>query len=198
MLSLATLSLSLLFSFAAAQSSAITWIEPGVSAAPFAYAGSVVDACPGTTVIALQCTSAGSDNAFTDLCGSDAPSMTMTVGPSQVHFHGSTATSGLDFQMDMTCDIDESSATCTDSTSWSAVGTSTDSAQSSTYAVDAMATHSAEVTAGADKLDNTGKCTASSGSGKGRDGAKDSAAGGRLAVGMGLLGVSSFVGMLLL
>lgn len=73
MLSLATLSLSLLFSFAAAQSSAVTWIEPGASAAPFAYAGSIVDACPGTTVIALQCTSAGSDNALTDLCGSDAP-----------------------------------------------------------------------------------------------------------------------------
>lgn len=123
--------------------------------------------------------------------------MTMTVGPSQVHFHGSTATDGLDFEMDMTCDIAES-ATCTDSTSWSAAGTSTETAQSSTYNTASMATHSADVTAGVDKLDNTGSCTATSGSGKGRDGSDDESAGGKLAVGMGLLGVTSFVGMLLL
>lgn len=120
----------------------------------------------------------------------------MTVGPSQVHFHGSTEETGLAFDMDMTCDIDENSATCTDSTSWSAVGTSTDSAQSSTYDVASMATHTAEVTAGADKLDNTGSCTGSSGSGKGKAG--DESAGGRIAVGMGLLGATSFIGMLLL
>lgn len=124
--------------------------------------------------------------------------MTMTVGPSQVHFHGSTATSGLEFEMDMTCDIDEASATCTDSTSWAAVATSSDSAQSSTYAVSAMATHSAEITAGADALDNTGTCTGTSGDGKGRKGKDDKSAGNRLAVGMGVLGAASFVGMLML
>ena len=122
--------------------------------------------------------------------------MTMTVGPSQVHFHGSTATSGLDFEMDMTCDIDESSATCTDSTSWSAVATSTESVETTTLNVASMATYSAEITAGADKLDNTGKCQATS---KGKKSGKDSeSAGGRLAIGMGLLGATSFVGMLLL
>lgn len=124
--------------------------------------------------------------------------MTMTVGPSQVHFHGSTETEGLNFELDMTCDIDESSATCTDSTSWSAVGTSTDSSDSSTYDIASMATHTAEITDGADKLDNTGSCTAATGSGKGRDGAEDSGAGDRLAVGMGLIGFTSFIGMLLL
>jgi hypothetical protein len=124
--------------------------------------------------------------------------MTMTVGPSQVHFHGSTATSGLDFEMDMTCAIEESSATCTDSTSWSAVGTSTDSAETTTMNVASMATYSADITAGADKLDNTGKCTGVTGSGKKGSGKGSKSAGGRLAVGMGLLGATSFVGMLLL
>jgi hypothetical protein len=124
--------------------------------------------------------------------------MTMTVGPSQVHFHGSTATSGLDFEMDMTCAIDESSATCTDSTSWSAVGTSTDSAETTTVNVASMATYSAEITAGADKLDNTGKCTGVSGSGKKGSAKGSKSAGGRLAVGMGLLGATSFIGMLML
>lgn len=122
----------------------------------------------------------------------------MTVGPSQVHFHGSTATSGLDFEMDMTCDMDEASATCTDSTSWSAVATSTESVETTTVNVASMATYSAEITAGADKLDNTGKCTGVTGSGKKGSGKKDESAGGRLAVGMGLLGATSFVGMLLL
>jgi hypothetical protein len=73
MLSLVTLSLSLLLSFATAQSTAVSWFEPGPSAGSFAYAGEVLDACPGTTVLALQCTSAGSDNAMTALCGTDAP-----------------------------------------------------------------------------------------------------------------------------
>lgn len=123
--------------------------------------------------------------------------MTMTVGPSQVHFQGSTATDGLDFEMDMTCDIDSASATCTDYTSWSAAGTSTSTEKASTYNTASMATHSAEITAGADKLDNDGKCTATSGSGKGRDGG-DESAGNKMAVGMGLVGVTSLVGMLLL
>jgi hypothetical protein len=112
--------------------------------------------------------------------------MTMTVGPSQVHFHGSTATSGLDFEMDMTCAIDESSATCTDS------------AETTTVNVASMATYSAEITAGADKLDNTGKCAGVSGSGKKGSGKGSKSAGGRLAVGMGLLGATSFIGMLML
>jgi hypothetical protein len=73
MLSLVTLSLSLLLSFATAQSTAVSWFEPGPSAGSFAYAGEVLDACPGTTVLALQCTSAGSNNAMTALCGTDAP-----------------------------------------------------------------------------------------------------------------------------
>lgn len=73
MLSLVTLSLSLLLSFATAQSTAVTWLERGPSAGAFAYAGEVLDACPGTTVLALQCTSAGSDNGFTELCGTDGP-----------------------------------------------------------------------------------------------------------------------------
>jgi hypothetical protein len=68
-----TLSLSLLLSFATAQSTAVSWFEPGPSAGSFAYAGEVLDACPGTTVLALQCTSAGSNNAMTALCGTDAP-----------------------------------------------------------------------------------------------------------------------------
>jgi hypothetical protein len=72
MLSLVTLSFSLLLSFATAQSTQVTWIEPGPSAGAFTYAGSVVDACPGTTVLALQCIS-GSGNSFTELCGTDAP-----------------------------------------------------------------------------------------------------------------------------
>jgi len=122
--------------------------------------------------------------------------MTMTVGPSQVHFHGSTATSGLDFEMDMTCDIAESSATCTDSTSWSAVATSTESVETQTLNVASMATYSAEITDGADKLSNTGKCKATS-KGK-KSGGDDKSAGDRLSIGMGLLGVTSFVGMLLL
>lgn len=193
MLSLVTLSFSLLLSFATAQSTQVTWIEPGPSAGAFTYAGSVVDACPGTTVLALQCIS-GSGNSFTELCGTDAPAMTMTVGPSQVHFHGSTATSGLDFEMDMTCDIAESSATCTDSTSWSAVATSTESVETTTLNVASMATYSAEITDGADKLSNTGKCKATSK----KSGKNGESAGARVTIGMGLLGVTSFVGMLLL
>ena len=120
--------------------------------------------------------------------------MTMTVGPSQVHFHGSTSTTGLDFEMDMTCDIAESSATCTDSTSWSAVATSTESVETTTLNVASMATYSAEITDGADKLDNTGKCKASTKK-AGKDG---ESAGVRMTIGMGLLGATSFVGMLLL
>lgn len=193
MLSLVTLSFSLLLSFATAQSTQVTWVEPGPSAGAFTYAGSVVDACPGTTVLALQCIS-GSGNSFTELCGTDAPAMTMTVGPSQVHFHGSTATSGLDFEMDMTCDIAESSATCTDSTSWSAVATSTESVETTTLNVASMATYSAEITDGADKLSNTGKCKATSK----KSGKNGESAGARVTIGMGLLGVTSFVGMLLL
>lgn len=73
MLSLVTLAISLLFSLAFAQSTDVSWIEPGSGSGEFAYAGSVVDSCPGTTILALQCTSAGSDGAFTDLCGSDGP-----------------------------------------------------------------------------------------------------------------------------
>jgi hypothetical protein len=69
MLSLVTLSFSLLLSFATAQSTQVTWIEPGPSAGAFTYAGSVVDACPGTTVFALQCIS----GSRTELCGTDAP-----------------------------------------------------------------------------------------------------------------------------
>ena len=72
MLSLVTLSFSLLLSYATAQSTAVTWIEPGPSAGSFAYAGEVLDSCPGTTVLGLQCTSAGS-GAFTELCGTDGP-----------------------------------------------------------------------------------------------------------------------------
>lgn len=193
MLSLVTLSFSLLLSFATAQSTQVTWIEPGPSAGAFTYAGSVVDACPGTTVLALQCIS-GSGNSFTELCGADAPAMTMTVGPSQVHFHGSTATSGLDFEMDMTCDIAESSATCTDSTSWSAVATSTESVETTTLNVASMATYSAEITDGANKLDNTGKCKATTK----KNGKNGESAGVRLTIGMGLLGITSFVGMVLL
>jgi hypothetical protein len=127
-------------------------------------------------------------------CTNSKQSMTMTIGPSQVHFHGSTATPGLDFEMDMTCDINESSATCTDSTSWSAVETSTESVE--TLAVASMATHTAEITKGAGKLDHTGKCTGvskSSEKGKG-----DKSSGERLAVSMGVVGLTSFVGMLLL
>ena len=120
--------------------------------------------------------------------------MTMTVGPSQVHFHGSTATSGLDFEMDMTCDIAESSATCTDSTSWSAVATSTESVETTTLNVASMATYSAEITDGADKLSNTGKCKATSK----KSGKNGESAGARVTIGVGLLGVTSFVGMLLL
>ena len=120
--------------------------------------------------------------------------MTMTVGPSQVHFHGSTAASGLDFEMDMTCDIAESSATCTDSTSWSAVATSTESVETTTLNVASMATYSAEITDGADKLSNTGKCKATSK----KSGKNGESAGARVTIGMGLLGVTSFVGMLLL
>lgn len=123
--------------------------------------------------------------------------MTMTIGPSQVHFHGSTEATGLNFEMDMTCAIDESSATCTDSTSWSAVGTSTESLETTTLAVASMATYSAEITEGAKKLDNTGKCTGVKESSK-KGGKNGESAGGRLAVGMGLLGATSFVGMLLL
>ena len=130
-------------------------------------------------------------NIYTNLT---QQAMTMTVGPSQVHFHGSTATSGLDFEMDMTCDIAESSATCTDSTSWSAVATSTESVETTTLNVASMATYSAEITDGADKLDNTGKCKAPSKK-SGKDG---ESAGARVTIGMGLLGVTSFVGMLLL
>jgi hypothetical protein len=98
--------------------------------------------------------------------------------------------------MDMTCDINESSATCTDSTSWSAVETSTESVETSTIAVASMATHTAEITKGAGKLDHTGKCTGvskSSEKGKG-----DKSSGERLAVSMGVVGLTSFVGMLLL
>lgn len=98
--------------------------------------------------------------------------------------------------MDMTCAIDSQSATCTDSTSWSAVGQSTDYAGTTTVNIASMATYSAEITAGAKKLDKkNGKCTGVSKSDKS---SKDSSAGGRLAVGMGLLGATSFVGMLLL
>lgn len=122
-------------------------------------------------------------------------SMTMTIGPSQVHFHGSTSTPGLDYEMDMTCDINESSATCTDSTSWSAVETSTESVETSTVAVASMATHTAEITEGAKKLDHTGKCTGVSKSEKGKG---DKSSGERLAVSMGVVGLTSFVGMLLL
>lgn len=71
MLSLVTLSISLLFSFATAQSQ-VTWLEPGNTAGAFAYAASVVDACPDTTILALQCTSGAAD-ALSDLCGSDGP-----------------------------------------------------------------------------------------------------------------------------
>jgi hypothetical protein len=73
MLSLVTLSLSFLVTFATAQNTAITWLEPGPAAGAFSYAGAVLDACPGTTIIALQCTAAGSDNAYSDICGTDGP-----------------------------------------------------------------------------------------------------------------------------
>jgi predicted RNA methylase len=73
MLSLVTLSLSFLVTIATAQNSAVTWLEPGPAAGAFSYAGAVLDACPGTTVIALQCTAAGADNAYTDICGTDGP-----------------------------------------------------------------------------------------------------------------------------
>ena len=73
MLSLVTLSLSFLFTFATAQSTAVTWLEPGPAAGAFSYAGAVLDACPGTTIIALQCTSGGADNAYSDICGTDGP-----------------------------------------------------------------------------------------------------------------------------
>jgi hypothetical protein len=61
-----------------------------------------------------------------------------------------------------------------------------------------MATYSAEITAGIDKLDRTGKCTGVTGSGKNSSGKDGESAGGRLAVGMGLLGATSFIGMMLL
>ena len=73
MLSLVTLSLSFLLTFATAQSTTVTWLEPGAGAGAFSYAGAVLDACPGTTILALQCTAAGSDNAYSDICGSDGP-----------------------------------------------------------------------------------------------------------------------------
>ena len=73
MLSLVTLSLSFLVTFATAQNSAVTWLEPGPAGGAFSYAGHVLDACPGTTIIALQCTAAGPDNAYTDICGTDGP-----------------------------------------------------------------------------------------------------------------------------
>jgi hypothetical protein len=73
MLSLVTLSLSFLVTFATAQSTAVTWLEPGPAAGAFSYAGAVLDACPGTTIIALQCTAAGSDNSYADICGTDGP-----------------------------------------------------------------------------------------------------------------------------
>jgi hypothetical protein len=73
MLSLVTLSLSFLLTFATAQSTAVTWLEPGPAAGAFSYAGAVLDACPGTTIIALQCTSGGADNAYSDICGTDGP-----------------------------------------------------------------------------------------------------------------------------
>ena len=73
MLSLVTLSLSFLLTFATAQSTEVTWLEPGPAAGAFEYAGAVLDACPGTTIIALQCTSAGAENAYSDICGSDGP-----------------------------------------------------------------------------------------------------------------------------
>lgn len=73
MLSLVTLSLSFLVTFATAQNTAVTWLEPGPAAGAFSYAGAVLDACPGTTIIALQCTAAGADNAYSDICGTDGP-----------------------------------------------------------------------------------------------------------------------------
>ena len=72
MLSLVTFLISFFLGLAAAQSTAVTWIEPGATGA-FAYAASVADACPGTTVLALQCTSAGPDAPVDGLCVTDGP-----------------------------------------------------------------------------------------------------------------------------
>lgn len=87
MLSLVTLAISLLFSFAFAQSTEVSWIEPGTGAGEFAYAGSVVDSCPGTTILALQCTSAGSGEAFAGICGSDGPVRTHPLRRDRIVFY---------------------------------------------------------------------------------------------------------------
>ena len=76
---------TVLVSFAAvvlAQNATVTWLaghNPG-DYTPF-FAGSIISACPGTTILAAACTSA-SGAVDQDTCGTDAPVRPPHVPPS--------------------------------------------------------------------------------------------------------------------
>ncbi|KAK6439782.1 hypothetical protein LTR95_004004 [Oleoguttula sp. CCFEE 5521] len=160
--------------------------------AGISWAGSVVDACSGTTTVALQCTAAESSYlpGVADYCprSGATPTLVVTVGPSLYAYATTTSTAGVTVNLNYMCSLGgTTSAVCTETLSGSANGKQTQTATSTTYASADIVVWQAAVTAGAEKLGATAACASAPAN-----------AGARLAVSLGALGVMSFAAILLL
>ncbi|RYP60602.1 hypothetical protein DL770_009956 [Monosporascus sp. CRB-9-2] len=94
------------------------------------YAASVIDVCPGMTVLALQCT-AGPSYLGDEACGSNAAVFTVTHAPDlySVSLITETQTMGVDVTMTVheSCAITATAATCSADFNVEAEGTRTSS-----------------------------------------------------------------------
>nr|OQO21425.1 hypothetical protein B0A51_10175 [Rachicladosporium sp. CCFEE 5018] len=164
-------------------------IAPGATAG-LSWVGSIVEACSGTTTVALQCTAADTTYlpGVADVCPMTGatPTLSVTVGPSLYIYSTQTAVAGVTVDIENTCKVDgTTSATCTATISGSGNGKQTQTATTTTYASADIVMWQAAITAGAEKLGSNAACAPVN-------------AGERLAVGLGALGVVSFAAILLL
>ncbi|KAK4141445.1 uncharacterized protein C8A04DRAFT_14080 [Dichotomopilus funicola] len=135
------------------------------------YAASVIEACnPLETVYAIQCTGVADDDYYVDsrTCGSDAPTLTVTAGPSTYFAEYSIATrvageDGVGTVAESCKVIGTTKADCTVSLSVSIAGTSTTIVDSAIYTGTDFHVHQVSITGGAEKtkkVNPTGVCEA--------------------------------------
>ncbi|KAG4443843.1 hypothetical protein IFR05_000679 [Cadophora sp. M221] len=132
------------------------------------YAASIVEACGGQTVMALQCTS-GDSFVGSETCGPNAVSVTVTVASTTYHFSSAITTSTLGKKVSATaieaCSLDgTTAAVCSVTVGGEVDGTKTTTSSVTTAAGSDYYRFDVAITAGAEKTASaTGTC---GGSGK--------------------------------
>lgn len=175
---LAVLITSLLLALASAQNGTLTFLLPGTSGYTPAYAGSVITACPDSTVLAMVCTlSEGGLQGAT--CGTGAPvrspifpvsfrcstntmmqTLTYTIGSSSFNVQTATQTGGGTGVVDVSCAFTgTTTGTCVESLSASADDQTFTTGITTTLSAAEITAQPVAITAGSEKLNATGKCS---------------------------------------